>query len=111
MSDKPQLHHIDSVTTGDPVLPTSATGDDAAASVPTVFPTTPEDSTPSRQTTTSEREEGEGPHTAQAAATAVTATNTTVTPSFTERPPVDEFADPKISALHTIFPDYDAAIL
>jgi hypothetical protein len=35
-----------------------------------------------------------------------------VTPSPpAEQPAVDEFADPKIAALHAIFPDFDAAIL
>jgi hypothetical protein len=33
------------------------------------------------------------------------------TPSLPERPAVDEFADPKISSLHAIFPHFDAALL
>ncbi|KAI0256357.1 hypothetical protein BJV78DRAFT_459074 [Lactifluus subvellereus] len=32
-------------------------------------------------------------------------------PALPQRPPVDEFADPKIASLHAIFPDFDAAIL
>ncbi|KAH9058769.1 hypothetical protein EDB87DRAFT_1832410 [Lactarius vividus] len=35
----------------------------------------------------------------------------TTQPAPEERPPVDEFADPKIAPLHAIFPDFDAAIL
>jgi hypothetical protein len=36
---------------------------------------------------------------------------TAATPPLPQRPPVDEFADPKIAPLHAIFPDFDAAIL
>ena len=35
----------------------------------------------------------------------------TTTLSLSERLAVDEFADPKISSLHAIFPDFDAALL
>jgi hypothetical protein len=120
MSDKPQLpgysvdddthddnddaHHIDVATTepehpGDPVLSASA-----VASTATVFSLTPHDSTQSSSTPPNQQEEGEEHPTV--AITTVAATPTTPPPL-----PVDEFADPKISGLHTIFPDYDVAIL
>jgi hypothetical protein len=81
----------------DPVL--AATAGDAVASEATVSSPTPLISTQSSPTPPSQQEEGEDPLTAAAA---------TTTPPF---PALDEFADPKISQLHAIFPDYDAAIL
>jgi hypothetical protein len=77
----------------------AASAGDAGASAATVSSPTPLVSTQSRPTLPSEQEEGEGHPTATDAAT---------TPPV---PAVDEFADPKISQLHAIFPDYDAAIL
>jgi hypothetical protein len=85
----------------DPALPTSAS--DTITSTPIVPSPTPQDSTLFRQTSPSQQEEGhEHPVDAQA---------TPTTPPLPERPSVDEFADPKISGLHAIFPDFDAAIL
>ena len=123
MSDKPQLpgysvdddthddnedaHHIDVVTaepehTGDPAL--SASIGDAVAPTATASSPTPQYSTQFSSTPPNEQEEGEEYPTA--AITTVAAPPTTPPPL-----PVDEFADPKISGLHAIFPDYDAAIL
>jgi hypothetical protein len=122
MSDKPQLpgysvdddthddnddaHHVDVVTAeperpGDPVL--SASVGDAVASTATVSSPTPQDSTQFSSTPPNQQEEGEEHPTA--------ATTTIATPTTPPPFPVDEFADPKISGLHAIFPDYDAAIL
>ncbi len=75
---------------------------DAITSAPIVPSPTPLDSTRSSQTPPSQQEEGEHLVDTQA---------TPTTPPLPERPPVDEFADPKISGLHAIFPDFDAAIL
>ena len=124
MSDKPQLpgysvdddthddnddaHHIDVVTAepehpGDPVL--SASAGDAVVSTATISSPTPspQDSTQSSSTPPNQQEEGEEHPTVAIPTIAATPT----TPPL----PVDEFADPKISGLHAIFPDYDAAIL
>jgi hypothetical protein len=122
MSDKPQLpgysvdddthdenddtHHIDVVTAeperlGDPVL--SASAGDAVASTPTVSSSTPQDSIQFSSTPPNRQEAVEEHLTA--------AITTVATPPTTPPLPVDEFADPKISGLHAIFPDYDAAIL
>ena len=120
MSDQPQLpgysvdddthddnddtHHIDVATTeperpADPVL--SASADDAVASTATatVSPPTRQESTQSSPTPPNQQEAEEEEH--------LTAAATLTTPPL----PVDEFADPKISGLHAVFPDYDAAIL
>ena len=120
MSDKPQLPgysidddtpddnddaHNNEVATaeperpGDQALSATATTDDgvavAVASTATVSSPSPQDLTQPRSTPPNEQEAGEE-----------------YSPPTTPPPlPVDEFADPKISALHTIFPDYDAAIL
>lgn len=110
MSGEPQLPgysiddddtHDDNVTVtaeperaDNPVLAASA--GDAGASVATVSPPTPLVATQPRPTLPSQQERGEERPTA------------TTTPPI---PAVDEFADPKISQLHAIFPDYDAAIL
>jgi hypothetical protein len=129
MSDKPQLpgysvdddtqddnddaHHID-VATAEPERPvdmalsaSSASADDAVtvASTATVAVSspTPQESTQYRSTPPNEQEAGEERPTADITTVAATPT----TPPL----PVDEFADPKISGLHTIFPDYDAVIL
>ena len=122
MSDKPQLlgysvddddddthdvndegdTHTDAVT-AEPERPLAAdlvsfaSAGDATASTAIVSSPTPQDSTQDEQHPT-------------AAITTVAGTTPT-TPPLPERPTVDEFADPKISGLHAIFPDYDAAIL
>jgi hypothetical protein len=99
--DNDDARHIDVVPerVGDPVLSASAGDAVAVASTATATSPTPQDSTQFRSTPLDQQEaEEEHP-------TTVTATPTT--PPL----PVDEFADPKISALHAIFPDYDAAIL
>ncbi|KAF8482555.1 hypothetical protein DFH94DRAFT_370052 [Russula ochroleuca] len=103
--DNDDVYH-DTVTTepvhaDNPVLAASA--GDAVASAATVSSPTPPISTQSRSTPPSQQERGEEHPTAATAA-------------FTTPPPlselvVDEFADPKISQLHAIFPDFDAAIL
>jgi hypothetical protein len=124
MSDQPQLpgysvdddlqddnddaHHIDAVTAepqraGDPVL--SASVGDAVAVESTATSPTTQYSTQFRSTPPDQQEAGEGEEHPTASTTVPTTTPTT--PPL----PVDEFADPKISALHAIFPDYDAAIL
>jgi hypothetical protein len=56
--------------------------------------------TESTSTMTTSQQQQSGDHIAAA-----------VAPALPERPPVDEFADPKIAPLHAIFPDFDAAIL
>ncbi|KAN0111447.1 hypothetical protein V8E52_008470 [Russula decolorans] len=97
MSDKPQLpgYSVDDDTHDD--------NDDAHhIDVATTEPEHPGD--PSSSTPPNQQEEGEEHPTV--AITTVAATPTTPPPL-----PVDEFADPKISGLHTIFPDYDVAIL
>jgi hypothetical protein len=119
MSDKPQLpgysvdddthddiddaHHIDPERPGDLVL--SANAGDAVASKTTVSSPTRQDSTQSSSTPPNQQEAGEEHPTAPLTTTVA------ATPPTTPPRPVDEFADPKISGLHTIFPDYDAAIL
>ncbi|KAH9985363.1 hypothetical protein BJV77DRAFT_1071465 [Russula vinacea] len=86
--DKDDAHNdtvtAEPVRADDPVLAASA-----VASVATVPSQTPQISTQSRQTPPNQQEREEE-HPALA---------------------VDEFADPKISQLHAIFPDFDAAIL
>lgn len=81
----------------DPAL--AANADDAVASAATVSSPTPPISTQFRTTPSSQQEQGDVPPPAAASAT---------TPPH---PAFDEFADPKISQLHAIFPDFDAAIL
>lgn len=98
--------HIDAVTAqpeppGELVSSTSA--GDAIASTATVSSPTRQDSTQSRSTPPNQQEAGEERR--------PTVVATPTTPPLPERPAVDEFADPKISELHAIFPDYDAAIL
>ena len=104
--DSDDARHIDVVTAeperpGDQVL--SASAGDTVASPATVSSPARQDSTQSSLTPPNQQEEGEGHPTA-----AITTLATTTTPPPL---PVDEFADPKISGLHAIFPDYDAAIL
>ena len=93
--------HIDNLATeperaDDPVL--AASDRDAVASAVTVSSPTPLASTQSRLATRSQQEDGEEHPTAAAI-------------PLSESPAVDEFTDPKISQLHAIFPDYDAALL
>ncbi len=107
-SDNDDAHHIDFVTAeperaDDLVWPARAASGDALSSVPTVFSPTRQGSTQSRKTSSSQQEAGEEHPTA--------ANAFTTTPSPTVRSPVDEFADPKISGLHAIFPDFEAVIL
>lgn len=101
--DKDDAHNdtvtAEPVRADDPVLAASA--GDAVASVATVPSQTPQISTQSRQTPPNQQERGEE-HPAVS-----TAAITTTPPELA----VDEFADPKISQLHAIFPDFDAAIL
>lgn len=105
-SDNDDAHHIDGVTAeperpGDPASSVSA--GDAVAPTATVSSPTRQDSTQSNSTPPNQQEAGEE-HPPAAL--------TTVADTPTQPPlPVDEFADPKISGLHTIFPDYDATIL
>ena len=103
--DNDGVHHIDvaSERVGDQVSSPSA--GDAVAVAPTATAPSPtrQDSTQFRPTPPNEQEAEEG-HPAAVA-------NVPFTPTTPPPLPVDEFADPKISALHTIFPDYDAAIL
>lgn len=101
--DKDDANH-DTVTAepvhaDDPV--SAASAGDAVASVATVPSQTPQISTQSRQTPPNQQEREEE-HPAVS-----TAAITTTPPELA----VDEFADPKISQLHAIFPDFDAAIL
>jgi hypothetical protein len=105
-SDNDDAHHIDVVTAeperpGDPAL--SASAGDVVASAATVSSPTRQDSTQSNSTPPNWQEAGEE-HSP--------ATITTLADTPTQPPrPIDEFADPKISGLHSIFPGYDAAIL
>ena len=104
--DKDDANH-DTVTAepvhaDDPV--SAASAGDAVASVATVPSQTPQISTQSRQTPPNQQErEEEHP--------AVSTAAITTTPPPLSELAVDEFADPKISQLHAIFPDFDAAIL
>ena len=79
-----------------------ASAGDAVASTTTVSSPTPPISTQPRSTPPSQQEQGEQHPPATAAAASATSL---------PNPAVDEFADPKISQLHAIFPDFDAAIL
>jgi len=134
MSDKPQLPgysvdddddihdvndegdtHTDAVT-AEPERPLAgdlvsfASAGDATASTAVVSSPTPQDSTQqSRPAPPNQQEAGDEQH--PTAAITTVAGTTPTTPPLPERPAVDEFADPKISGLHAIFPDYDAAIL
>jgi hypothetical protein len=107
--DNDDARHIDVMAAepervGDPPVSPPSAGDAAAvASTATTTSPTRQDSTQFRSTPPIQQEAEEEHH--PTAVTTVTATPTT--PPL----PVDEFADPKISGLHTIFPDYDAAIL
>jgi hypothetical protein len=126
MSDQPQLpgysvdddtqdnndhaRHIDVVTrtthsegAGDDPVSSASVGDAVPTYTATASSPTRQDSTRPRSTPPDQHEAGEEEH--------PTATTIFAAPLTTPPLPIDEFADPKISALHTIFPDYDAAIL
>jgi len=127
MSSEPQLpgysvdddtHYDNDDTRNDIVTPdperadhpvSAASTGDAVPSTTTVSSPTPPISTQPRSTPPSQLEQGEQspPPPAAAAAVAVATASATSLPN----PAVDEFADPKISQLHAIFPDFDAAIL
>lgn len=105
--DNDDAHHIDVLTAepehaSDPVLSAGVGDADAVAFTTTATSPTRQDSTQSRSTPPNRQDAGVEHPTATATVTA-----TPTTPPL----PVDEFADPKISGLHAIFPDYDAAIL
>jgi len=109
LDDNDDAHHIDVVTAeperpGDTVLSASAGDAVASTATATVSSPTPQDSTQSSSTPPNQQEVVEE-HPTDAITTVAT------TPTTPPALPVDEFADPKISGLHTIFPDYDAAIL
>jgi hypothetical protein len=90
--------------------PVSAASAGDALPVPsttTVSSQSPSILTQLRSTSPSQQEQEEQrPPAAAATAAAATASATSL-----PNPAVDEFADPKISQLHAIFPDFDAAIL
>ena len=127
MSDEPHLpgYKVDDDPTLEPespddvVLVASSAGDslglgDAVRpAATTVSSQTPQVSTQPTPVLQSQQRQAEDRTDATAAATINTTTvgGTAATPSLSERPGVDEFADPKIASLHAIFPDYDAAIL
>jgi hypothetical protein len=102
--DNDDAGHVD-VATAEPERPgdlvLSASTGDAVASTATVSSPTPQGSTQSDSTPPNQQEADEEHPTA-----ALTTAARTTSPL-----PIDEFADPKISELHAIFPDYDAAIL
>ena len=106
--DNDDAHHVDVVKPerlDEPVVLSANAGDAAAAASSTATVSSParQDSTQSSSTPPYQQEaEEEHP-------TAITSVDA-ATPTLPPRP-VDEFADPKISGLHAIFPDYDATIL
>lgn len=83
----------------------AASAGDAIPSTTVVSSPSPQISTQPRSTSPSQQEQEEQRSPAAAAAAATAGATSLPTAA------VDEFADPKISQLHAIFPDFDAAIL
>ena len=125
MSDEPHLpgYQVEDDPTLEPESPDDAVlvassagnglGDAVRPAATTVSSQTPQVSTQSTPVPQSQqRQAEERTDTAATAATNTTTVGSTdATPSLSEHPGVDEFADPKIASLHAIFPDYDAALL
>jgi len=120
MSGEPHLpgYSLDDDATLEPESPadavlvaSSAGAGDAVrpAATTTVSSQTPQVSTQSTPVPQSQQQQAE--ERTDATANITTIGGTATTPSLSERPAVDEFADPKIASLHAIFPDYDAALL